>query len=61
MPYLTMSVPFSVEYLQANYLYVSIYGVVLAQLFQIFLPLVKNNAFWKNRGKNLRKNLVRID
>jgi len=61
MHYLTISVLFSVEYLQANYFYFSIYGVVLAQLFQIFFPLVKNNDFWKNQGKNLWKILVRID
>lgn len=52
MPHLTMSVLFSVEYLQVNYLYVSIYRVVLAQLFQIFLPLFKNSdLFGKIRGR----------
>lgn len=56
-----MSVPFSVQYLQANYFYVSICGVMLAQLFQIFLTLLKNSDLGKNEGKNLWKNLVRID
>lgn len=46
MLYLTMSVPFSIEYLQASYIYVSPYEVVLAQLFQTFLLLVKNNIFF---------------
>lgn len=54
-----MSAPFSVEDLQADYLYVSIYGAVLAQLFQTSLTLFKNSDFWKNQGKILWKNSVK--
>lgn len=61
MPYLPMSVPFSVECWQANYLYVSIYGAMLAQLFQTFLPpgkvifLKNREEFWKNLVRRVYK------
>lgn len=51
MPYLPTSVPFSVECWQADYLHVSIYGAVLPQLFQTFLPPGKNNNFFEKPGE----------
>lgn len=54
-----MSVSFSVEYLQADYLFVSTCGAVLAQLFQASLTLFKNSDFWKNHRKILWKNPVK--